>query len=211
LRQDRWAINHIGTVFAFHSAYACIAGKTGRLCVRYLAVILVVTLGALGLAVPASAQQKFENLDRVDSLVASTVGANIGQPGGAMAPVDRRLRLAACPSLPNVTGPQFGAAIVKCAALGWQIRVPLLRDSSAQSASSARAAAAPKAEVLVRKGDPVQLIAGSATFSISRAMIADEDGSAGQMIRVREDRKSAPVIAEVIEPGIVHAAGFSGI
>src|SRR3546814_17285361 len=43
---------------------------------------------------PALAQQKFENLDRIDSLVAMTVGANLGEPGGPIAPVDRRLRLA---------------------------------------------------------------------------------------------------------------------
>lgn len=74
---------------------------------------------------PALAQQKFENLDRIDSLVAMTVGANMGEPGGPIAPVDRRLRLAACPTTPSVDGPVFGAAIVKCDALGWRIRVPL--------------------------------------------------------------------------------------
>ncbi len=68
-------------------------------------------------AQPALVQQKFENLDRIDSLVAMTVGANMGEPGGPMAPVDRRLRLAACPATPSIDGPVFGAAIVKCDAL----------------------------------------------------------------------------------------------
>ncbi|HTH27046.1 MAG TPA: flagellar protein, partial [Sphingobium sp.] len=77
-------------------------------------------LGSL-LAGPAFAQG-FENLDRIDSLVATTVGADIGQPGGAIAPVDRRLRLVACPQIPAVEGPVFGAAIVRCDKIGWRIR-----------------------------------------------------------------------------------------
>ena len=79
--------------------------------------ILLLALSASA-SQPALAQQKFENLDRIDSLVAMTVGANIGEPGGPMAPVDRRLHLAACPATPSVDGPTFGAAIVKCDALG---------------------------------------------------------------------------------------------
>jgi flagellar basal body P-ring formation protein FlgA len=96
----------------------------GKMNVHILGKWLVVLIG-MALALPAAAQQKFENLDRVDGLVATTVGANIGQPGGAVAPVDRRLRLAACPGMPDVSGPMFGAAIVECKALGWRIRVPL--------------------------------------------------------------------------------------
>lgn len=162
---------------------------------------------------PALAQQKFENLDRIDSLVAMTVGANMGEPGGPMAPVDRRLRLAACPATPSVDGPVFGAAIVKCDALGWRIRVPLVAGGAAAAsgpvaryAPSARAA--PR-EAAVKKGDPVQLMAGNAAFSVSRMMVADEDGAVGETIRVREDRKSAPILAQVVEMGIVRVPGFN--
>ena len=56
---------------------------------------------ALLIAPPALAQQRFENLDRIDSLVAMSVGANLGEPGGPMAPVDRRLKLTACPTMPT--------------------------------------------------------------------------------------------------------------
>lgn len=161
---------------------------------------------------PALAQQKFENLDRVDGLVAMTVGANIGEPGGALAPVDRRLRLAACPIMPSVEGPALGAAIVKCEALGWRVRVPLAGGGAAASGPAARyvpAARAVSREVAVKKGDPVQLMAGNAAFSVSRMMTADEDGAVGQTIRVREDRKSAPILARVVEMGIVRVPGFN--
>lgn len=168
---------------------------------------------AAAAAQPARAQQKFENLDRLDGLVAMTVGANIGEPGGPVAPVDRRLRLAACPVTPSVEGPTFGAAIVKCDALGWRIRVPLSAGGATAAAPVARygvAAARPaQRDLVVKRGDPVQLIAGNASFSVSRVMIADEDGAVGDTIRVREDKKAAPVLAQVVEMGTVRIPGFN--
>ena len=168
---------------------------------------------AAAAAQPALAQQKFENLDRLDGLVAMTVGANIGEPGGPVAPVDRRLRLAACPVTPSVEGPTFGAAIVKCDALGWRIRVPLSGGSAGAVTPTARygavAARPAQRDLVVKRGDPVQLIAGNASFSVSRVMIADEDGAVGDTIRVREDKKAAPVLAQVVEMGTVRIPGFN--
>ncbi len=180
---------------------------------------VLLALTAMAAAQPAMAQQKFENLDRIDSLVAMTVGANRGEPGGPVAPVDRRLRLAACPGTPSVDGPVFGAAIVKCDALGWRIRVPLVAGGAAaasgpvpRQASASRfappAPSVPKDNV-VRRGDPVQLMAGNAVFSVSRVMVADEDGGIGDTIRVREDKKSAPIFAKVVEMGLVRIPGFN--
>lgn len=176
-----------------------------------LPLIAIFALSA-ACAQPALAQQKFENLDRLDGLVAMTVGAGIGEPGGPMAPVDRRLRLAACPSLPSVEGPVFGAAIVKCDTLGWRVRVPLGGGGAAAATPAARYGAAVRPvqrEMVVKRGDPVQLIAGNSSFSVSRVMVADEDGAVGDTIRVREDRKSAPVLAQVVEMGTVRIPGFN--
>lgn len=180
--------------------------------------LIIAILTALGLfsAVSATAQQRFENLDRIDSIVAMTVGANIGQPGGALAPVDRRLRLAPCPQVPEVSGPLFGAAVVECKPIGWRIRVPLSAQPAAvaqpvNTAWQPRAAtprAAQPAAPVVKKGDPVQLIAGGDSFTVSKLMIAEEDGAAGQMIRVREDKKGSPVLAQVVEMGVVRIPGF---
>ena len=175
-----------------------------------LPLIAVIALAAAAGA-PARAQQKFENLDRLDGLVAMTVGANIGEPGGPIAPVDRRLRLAACPVTPSVEGPTFGAAIVKCDALGWRIRVPLSGGGAAAAPAARYGVAARPAQrdMVVKRGDPVQLLAGNASFSVSRVMIADEDGAVGDTIRVREDKKSAPVLAQVVEMGTVRIPGFN--
>ncbi|WP_088184421.1 flagella basal body P-ring formation protein FlgA [Sphingobium sp. Z007] len=184
---------------------------------------LLLAAAALTSVSPALAQaqgsQKFENLDRIDSLVAMTVGANLGEPGGPAAPVDRRLRLAACPTTPSVEGPVFGAAMVQCAALGWRIRVPLVAGASAAASGPVprygaanrftRAAPVETKEAVVRKGDPVQLMAGNAVFSVSRMMVADEDGAMGETIRVREDKKSSPIFAQVVQMGVVRIPGFN--
>ncbi|SEQ58871.1 flagella basal body P-ring formation protein FlgA [Sphingobium sp. YR768] len=180
---------------------------------------ILLAAAALTNVQPAAAQQKFENLDRIDSLVAMTVGANLGEPGGPAAPVDRRLRLAACPATPTVEGPIFGAAMVQCAALGWRIRVPLVAGASAAASGPlpghaaanrfTRAAPVAPKDNVVRKGDPVQLLAGNSAFSVSRMMVADEDGAMGETIRVREDKKSAPIFAQVVEMGVVRIPGFN--
>ena len=173
----------------------------------FAAIVLASAAGG-----PALAQQKFENLDRLDGLVAMTVGANIGEPGGPIAPVDRRLRLAACPVTPSVDGPTFGAAIVKCDALGWRIRVPLSGGGAAAAPVARYGAVAARSvqrDMVVKRGDPVQLIAGNASFSVSRVMIADEDGAMGDAIRVREDKRSTPVLAQVVEMGTVRIPGFN--
>lgn len=149
--------------------------------------------------------QTFQNLDQLDSLVAMTVGASLGQPGGPAAPIDRRLHLTPCASTPQVTGPTFGAAIVSCPSVGWRLRVPLVPSAQGADAGHTNAASEPARDIVIRKGDPVELVAGGDLFSISRQMIADEDGAVGQTITVREDRKSPPVSARVERAGLVRA------
>jgi flagella basal body P-ring formation protein FlgA len=115
--------------------------------------------------------------------------------------------------MPTVEGPVFGAAMVKCEAKGWRIRVPLNAGGPAAVAAATsrygQAARAQVRETVIKRGDPVQLVAGNAAFNVSRVMIADEDGALGETIRVREDRKSAPVMAQIVESGIVRVPGFN--
>lgn len=174
---------------------------------------LLLALAAL-LGTPAFAQQGFESLDKLDSLVAITVGANIGEPNGPVAPIDRRLRLKPCGQTPKVEGPVFSAAIVSCADAGWRIRVPLNLTPAQGAAPTAmgagsRVVASPMqqkpaaTEKVIKKGDPVELVAGSEVFSVSRLMIADEDGAVGDLISVRESARSSPVSARVEKAGRV--------
>jgi flagella basal body P-ring formation protein FlgA len=177
----------------------------------FAACLMLAASVTSGIMTPARAQapQNFENLDRLDSLVAMSVGANRGEPGGPIAPIDRRLRLAPCPQTPIVEAGLANAATVSCPGIGWRIRVPLSTGQAPQNAQFARPyGAAPAAAVIVKKGDPVQLVAGNEEFSISRLMIADEDGAVGALIRVRQDQKATPVMARVEAVGLVRVPGI---
>ena len=164
--------------------------------IPYGAILMALTAG------PAAAQApRFEDITGLETLVVARLGAGIAQAGGPVAPIDRRLKLAACPDTPVIEGPAMGAAVVRCAALGWRIRVPLRADAAAFAPQ--------RTATLVRKGDPVELVAGGASFTVSTQMIADEDGAQGQLIRVRADRRSDPIVARVVDMGVVSAPGFN--
>jgi flagella basal body P-ring formation protein FlgA len=155
---------------------------------------------ALALAVPA-----FQDLTALDRVVAIALGADIGQPGGATTPIDRRLKLAACPQAPVVEPGIAGSVSVRCAPLGWRVRVV--------TGGGALAAAAPglsrvRAAPVIRRGDPVQMTVETDEFAISVEAIADQDGAPGDRIRVRTDDKGGPRMAQVVDAGRVTIAGY---
>lgn len=153
-----------------------------------------------------------QNLDALERRLVIALGADIGAPGGPTVPLDRRLRLAACPSDVMVDPARQGAATLRCAEIGWRIRVPLVRGGAGgdaggralpASGNGLPAMAAMRGETVVRRGDPVDLVAGSAGFSVSTQAIAEQDGAPGDRIRVRADRGKPPVLAEVVAQGTV--------
>jgi flagella basal body P-ring formation protein FlgA len=152
-------------------------------------------------AAPATAQG-FQDLEVLEARVTGALGADVGAPGGPAYPIDRRLKLAACPAPVTVDAPAMNAVAVRCEPLGWRIRVPVL--AAEQSASAPRA----KIQPVVRKGDQVEVVAGGASFTVSTLAIAEQDGAPGDRIRVRSDRKSAPVIGEVTDDGRISLPGF---
>ena len=158
-------------------------------------------LPALALAAPAAAGS-FEDLDRLEARVIAAVGAGIGEPGGPARPIDRRLRLAACPSAPMVTMPLSGAATLTCEALGWRIHVPLARVAIVERAHE-------KPEPVIRKGDQVEVVAQGGAFTVSTIAVAQQDGAPGDRIRLRGDAKAAPFFAEVDAPGRVVVSRFN--
>ena len=152
------------------------------------------------LAGTAAQAQGFEDLAALDRKVAATLGAGFGEPGGPARPIDKRLKLAECPQPAIVDPPAMGAAIVRCEPLGWRIRVPLTRSA---------AVAAAAAEPVIRRGDQVEVFAFGGTFQVSTLAVAEEDGAAGERIRLRADRKSAPIFGQVTEDGRVSVTGFN--
>ena len=153
------------------------------------------------LATPAAAAAPFQDLAALESRLVTALGAGIGEPGGPSGPIDRRLMLQRCPTLVAIDPPAMGAIALRCPALGWRIRVPLGRVATP-------VAMVAKAEPVIRRGDPVDLVADSDGFSVSVSATAQEDGSPGSRIRVRTDGKSQPLFAEVIDAGRVRLPGF---
>jgi flagellar basal body P-ring formation protein FlgA len=159
---------------------------------------------ALLLAGTAAQAQPFENIGALDIQVQAALGAGIGQPGGPAQPIDRRLKLKPCPEPATIDSPALGAVAVRCASLGWRIRVPLTRG-----AGQVHSAAAPlRSEPVIRKGDQVELTASSGSFTVSTIAVAEQDGAPGERIRVRSEAKKGVVIGLVTEDGRVSMPGF---
>jgi len=159
---------------------------------------------------PALAQAQvgaFENIDRLEQRVIGALGAGIGETGGPSAPIDRRLRLARCPSPAQINPPVMGALPLSCPEIGWRLRVPLVRVSTAMGMGGGMAVAF-KAAPVIRKGDPVELFVETAGFSVSTEAIAQEDGAMGDRIRVKSDPKAPVMIAEIVEGGRVRLPGY---
>ena len=151
----------------------------------------------------AAHAQGFEDLNALEVQVSAALGAGVGEPGGPASPIDRRLKLRSCPEAATVEAPTLGAVTVSCRQLGWRIRVPLVRNGAASTFAAARA------EPIIRKGDQVELTAGSGSFSVSTIAAAEQDGAPGDRIRVRSEGKKGAVIGVVMEDGRVSLPGFN--
>jgi flagella basal body P-ring formation protein FlgA len=168
---------------------------------------------AAALAVASSAHAQLalppaQDLTQLEQIVVTTLGADVGQPGGPMAPIDRRMRLAACPIGIQIDPPSAGAVTVRCTTAGWRLRVPLMRATGSTASSGTDAGRAATANADVRKGDPVQLVAQGQSYSISVDATAMEDGVIGKRIRVSSVSKGSTLFAEVIDVGRVRLIGF---
>jgi len=173
---------------------------------RRLALLLVM----LAVPLPALAQS-FENLEMLDNRVAAALGANIGEPGGATTPIDRRLRLLACPQPVEIGEPIAGALAVRCLPLGWRIRVSIVGRPQASQAAASPSRAQARPEPVVRRGDQIELVAIARGFTVSTLATAEQDGAPGDRIRVRTERRGAPVMGQVLEDGRVALPGFNGL
>lgn len=159
------------------------------------------------LATPAAAAP-FQNIDALEARLINALGAGIGEPGGPAAPIDRRLKLAACPGAVQIDPPVMGAVALRCPAVNWRIRVAIARLSSTAQTGTTGAGLSGRAEPVVRRGDPVDLVAESTGFSVSVSAVAQEDGAPGSRIRVKAEGQNSPIFAEVIDAGRVRLPGF---
>lgn len=156
----------------------------------------LIALAAVSTAATAS---PFADLAAIDRDVMLFTGAAAGEPGGAVLPVDRRLRLAACraPLALAWRGARRDTVVVQCPdAGGWRIFVPL-------RVAAAAAATTPEAPAIAR-GEAVTVAVEGEGFSISRSGEALDAGAVGAWIKVRTgDARAEPVRAQVVRPGLV--------
>jgi flagella basal body P-ring formation protein FlgA len=163
-------------------------------------------------ASPLAAQAiRFQDIIAIDVAVQAFTGRAIGEEGGARTKVDARLKLAACP-LPQLDwrGSYQDAVVVRCDAPAWRIYVPVrMPPTPVHSPVIAAAAVTPlaKPDLVIRRGDPVTIEAGSAGFAITRDGIALGDAARGARFMVKVDPAKPPVQAVAIESG---RAGLPG-
>ncbi|MGH6693736.1 flagella basal body P-ring formation protein FlgA [Sphingopyxis sp.] len=153
---------------------------------------LVACAAAVSLAAPIAAQaqqgnEDWQTIDVLTDMVANAMGRNA-------TPVDRRIKLARCPEQASVTALDAQTLAVRCASLGWRLRVPLSAPASAPAGASQVAAsfARPAASApAIRRGDNVRVTIETETYSISYAAVATQDGRVGETIALRgADAKS---------------------
>lgn len=148
-------------------------------------------------ALPASAQQATEDWQAIDALTGMVANAL----GRTATPVDRRIKLERCPEQASVTAIDAHTLAVRCASLGWRLRVPMTgpaADATPAAASFARpAAGAP----VVRRGDNVRVTIDTQSFSIAYAAVATEDGRVGETIALRGNDAKSTLSATVTGPG----------
>lgn len=150
---------------------------------------------SLSLALILSAAP-FADLSAIDREVALFTGAPIGSEGGAVLPVDRRLRLRAC-TAPLALGWRTArreSVVVACSDPGgWRLFVPVRSGSGGGSDVAA-----------IGRGEAVTIAVSGQGFSVSQPGEALDSGPVGGWIRVRTlATKAQPVRARIVRPGLV--------
>lgn len=154
------------------------------------------------LLLTAAASTDLALLDRAAEIFA---GARLGEPGGPITPIDKRLRLADCGSSPEFTWrtESHDAIVIRCPdPKGWRIFVNIRMP-----VASVQLAAAKLAPV-IRRGDPITLSAGRSGFSVTADAIAMADAAPGERVQVKVEGGKAPVQAIALEAGRATLPGW---
>lgn len=154
-----------------------------------MAVAAALLLGGTAQAVVP----QFEDLN----LLQARIGAYLGQSGvdaSQVQPLDQRLRLTRCPEPASIDMVVRGELVVRCATIGWRLRVPVIVPFAAQQA---------QAQIVIRRGDNVELAVGGSGFSVVSNAIAMEDGREGGFVRVKSPTGTTTVTGRVAGPGKV--------
>ena len=146
----------------------------------------------------------YADLDAIDRQVAAFTGAPVGAVGGAITPLDRRLRLQRCQSSLALSwrGPSKDSVVVQCADVGgWRLFVPV---RSAPPPAFQPPVREPDA---VNRGDALSIAVTGQGFTVSQPGEALESGPVGAWIRVRlatgQRGRGEEMRARIVRPGLV--------
>lgn len=127
----------------------------------------------------------FQDLDAINK--AAAIAAE-----GQVRAVDQRLKLAACPEALQADPPVLDAVTVRCAALGWRVRVLTVGVMTATAKP-----------IIIRRGDPVSVNFSAPGFSVTTSGVAESDARAGERVRIRVEQKTTPIMGEATDVGQV--------
>lgn len=155
-------------------------------------------LAVCALAAPLAAHaeqgnEDWQTIDVLTDMVANAMGRNA-------TPVDRRIKLARCPEQASVTAIDAQTLAVRCASLGWRLRVPMTAPAGAAPVAASFARPAASAPV-IRRGDNVRVTIDTESYSISYAAVATQDGRVGETIALRGSDAKSLLSATVTGPG----------
>lgn len=159
-------------------------------------------------AAPAIAAAPVIDHGALDRAVQSFTGSAIGMPGGATAPVDRRLRLVNCNSDVRVSwrSARRDTVIVECpVGAGWRLFVPVVPKAAAMAGASFTAVSTgvvPDAPAIAR-GDMVTIEVKGTGFTISQGGQAMEAGAVGGWIKIKTGGKGEVITCQIMRPGMV--------
>lgn len=167
-------------------------------CPELRLMIIAATIAFIPLfAAIASAQEdpsrSYTDPAEIDRAVSAFTGAQIGEPGGARAPADRRLRLAACGEPLDVRWHGRARTSVAVACPGPQSWRIFVATDAPRQATAARA---------VERGDTVTVVVRGRGFTVQQAGEAMEHGAVGDWIEIRTTRGADPLRARIERPGL---------
>jgi len=159
--------------------------------------ILISLLAAC--AAPALAADGIIDHASIDQAIQSFTGSAIGMVGGARAPIDRRLRLAACGDVViNWRTARQDTLVLTCReGPSWKLFVPVVVDGSAV------ARPADSGGQGIARGDIVSVQVKGEGYSVSQSGEAAEDGAIGSWIKIKLPGKGDMLSAQVVRPGLV--------
>lgn len=157
-------------------------------------VIACLPLFAALASAQGSATSSYTAPAEIDRAVREFTGVEIGEVGGARLPADRRLKLAACAGPLDVNWHGRAQTIVKVECSGpesWRI---FIATRSPQPAPA-------KADIIAR-GDPITVMVRGRGFTVQQSGEAMENGSVGDWIAVRTERRAEAIRARIERPGL---------